>query len=112
MVKSNWAPMLPRRPHAGRSFAIQGEDFRMADTSQSLLSRRRALARVGLLALGAYTVPAVTSLSYATTVSLSKPKKERTVRDERSGPSNPDRQPTPARDCGVDDGSDCAAGSN
>lgn len=84
----------------------------MADTSQSLLSRRRALVRVGLLALGAYTVPAVTSLSYATTVSFSEPKKERTVRDERSGPSDPDRRPQPARDCGEDDGSDCAAGSN
>ena len=37
----------------------------MTDTSKTMLSRRRALGRISLLALGAYSVPAVTSLGTA-----------------------------------------------
>ena len=97
----------------------------MIENSENKMSRRRALMRVGLLSLGAYSVPAVTALSYAVTVSEpntapsssapepSTPERTRNQRQDRghSGPSSPRRAGRSSDGCGDVNGLGCAAGS-
>lgn len=88
----------------------------MIENSENKMSRRRALMRVGLLSLGAYSVPAVTAMSYAVVVSVPEPTgptrpESKKVREERSGPSSPRRAGRSSDGCGDVNGLGCAAGS-
>ena len=86
----------------------------MVENSEIKMSRRRALMRVGLLSLGAYSVPAVTAMSYAVVISEPEPTgptrpKSKKRREERSGPSSPRRADNSPAGCGSEDGVGCTA---